>query len=149
MTHQSLTKSASIISRGSNRFFDKALLPYGIGCGQQFFLGKIAEQEGISMYDLAKLGRFDKATVTRAVQKLVEMGYIKCETDENDRRIRHLYTTEAAEQLLEYLRRQSKEWEKILTNHLTNEEIDMVRSLMDKIAQNAFNYQKEGEIEHG
>ena len=148
MTRQTLTKSASIISRGSNRFFDKALLPYGIGCGQQFFLYKIAENEGISMYDLAKLGRFDKATVTRAVQKLVELGYVSCQVDKTDHRIRRLFTTEAAAQLLGYLRSQREEWEQILTRHLTQEEIDLVSGLMDRMAQNAYEYQKEGEMKH-
>ena len=149
MAHQTLAKLASIISRGSNRFFDQALFPYDIGCGQQFFLSQIAEHEGISMYDLAKLGRFDKATVTRAIQKLVEVGYITCVIDESDRRIHRLYTTQAAAQLLAYLRERSGAWERILTASLTQAEIDTVRALMEKVARNASAHQKEGETANG
>ena len=90
------TKFTSIIYRLGNRYYDRELARHQIGCGQQFFLLRIYENEGISMYDLAKTGYYDKGTVTRAIQKLEELSLIRCQVDEADRRIRHLYTTPAA-----------------------------------------------------
>ena len=89
----SLNKFISIIYRQGQRYFDRELTPYGIGCGQQFFLLRIFENDGISMYDLAMLGHFDKGTVTKAVQKLEEEGYLRIETDPADRRVRRLHAT--------------------------------------------------------
>ena len=89
-----LGRNISIAYRLSNRFYDRVLSPYQIGCGQQFFLLRIYENQGISMYDLARMGRFDKGTVTRAVQKLEEQGYVRCVPDERDKRVRRLYTTD-------------------------------------------------------
>lgn len=150
----SLTKCASLITRGSNIFYDRALAPYGIGAGQQFFLCRIAENEGISMNDLACLGTFDKGTVTRAMQKLYDGGYITCVVDEKDRRIRRLYITEAARPLLDRLYALRLEWESILTSGLSAEEAALAGKLLEKLALNAADYRaafckKEGENGHG
>ena len=88
-----LGRNMSIAYRMANRFYDRVLAPWGIGCGQQFFLLRIYEHQGISMYDLARMGLYDKGTVTRAVQKLEELGYVRCEADEHDRRFRRVVAT--------------------------------------------------------
>ena len=53
-----------MIYRNTNRYFDMALSDTKISSGQYFFLGFISENEGLTMYDLAKMGGFDKGTVT-------------------------------------------------------------------------------------
>ena len=68
-------KFISVIQRNTQKYFDSILEDYHIGGGQQFFLVHIYENNGITMYDLAKLGQFDKATVTKAVRKA---GYRDC-----------------------------------------------------------------------
>ena len=78
------TKYISILYRQGNRFYDRELAKYNIGYGQQFYLPRIYENQGLSMYELARLGHFDKGTVTKAVQKLDEQGYLRIETDERD-----------------------------------------------------------------
>ena len=130
-------KYASILHRCGNRFYDQALASFGIGCGQQFFLSRIAEHEGISMYDLAALGRFDKGTVTRAVQKLEELGYLRSETDVCDRRIRHLYTTAAAGPALLAIAESRRAWVERLSAGLSPAEIEQAERLLGHMAQNA------------
>lgn len=139
-------KYASILHRCGNRFYDQALASFDIGCGQQFFLSRIAENEGITMYDLASLGRFDKGTVTRAVQKLEELGYLRSETDARDRRIRHLYTTEAAAPALLAISESRRKWVELLISGLSPEEADQAERLLARLAQNACQYNiEEGE----
>ena len=138
------TKSASIIHRQTNRFYDRALASFHVGCGQQFFLAKIYEHNGISMYDLAKTGHFDKGTVTKAVQKLEELGYIQSCADADDRRIRRLYTTPAAEPVIETLRQSKQRWDRVLTESLSPEEAAELLRLMTKMAENAYHYIEKG-----
>lgn len=133
-------KYASILHRCGNRFYDQALASFGIGCGQQFFLLRIAEHEGITMYDLAALGRFDKGTVTRAVQKLEELGYLRSETDEHDRRIRHLYTTNTAGPVLRAIKESRREWVGRISEGLTPEEVERAENLLAHLARNACQY---------
>ncbi len=144
MQEQYITKYISMISRSGSRFFGSALAPYTIGSGQYYFLTAIRDHEGISMYDLSQHSHCDKATVTRAVQKLGEAGYITCQMDERDRRIRHLYTTEAAKPLLEHIQNLSRQWAGILAENLSPEEVALADALLEKIAHNAIHYKKEG-----
>ena len=145
MNQLSFTKSASIIHRQTNRYYDRALAPFHIGCGQQFFLARIYENKGISMYDLAKIGCFDKGTVTKAVQKLLEFGYIQICPDPDDRRMRRLYATPAAEPVMEMLRERKRHWDDVLTASFTPEETAELQRLMTKMAENAYYYIDKGE----
>lgn len=45
---------------------------------------------------MVKYIRVDKATLTKVVKKLVQIGYIKVVEDEKDRRIKRLYLTDLA-----------------------------------------------------
>ena len=93
-----------------------------IGSGQQFFLLRIFENDGISMQDLARLGSFDKGTVTRAVQKLVIEGYVRTEADPQDKRVRHIYLTERARPLIDHVYQIRDYWTEALTRGLREEE---------------------------
>lgn len=135
-----LGRHASILYRQANRFYDRALAPYGIGCGQQFFLLRIFEHQGINVLDLARLGQFDKGTATRAVQKLEEEGYIRSEPDPQDRRMRRLYTTPAAEPIVQEMFAARERWNQILTRGIRQEEIEQADKLLAHMAENALNY---------
>ena len=58
MKHQPITvlRYISLLQRNTQRYFDLALERDNIGGGQQFFLLRIFEQDGISLLDLARLG---------------------------------------------------------------------------------------------
>ncbi|MEG0345930.1 MAG: MarR family winged helix-turn-helix transcriptional regulator [Erysipelotrichaceae bacterium] len=137
-----LDKYASIINRISQRYFDETLLEYQIGCGQQFFLLHIYEMPGISQYDLSIVGHFDKSTTARAIKKLLELGYIKKEIDQNDQRINHLYTTELGNEVMQKVYKMLEDWHHILTKDLKKQEQQMAETLMNKLSINAINYIK-------
>ena len=138
-----LGKNISVLYRMGNRFYDRVLAPYGIGCGQQFFLLRIYENQGIGMYDLARLGCYDKGTVTRAVKKLEELGYIRSDTDPKDKRVRRLYTTPAATPLVSAVQRARESWNNALTAGMSQEERSEVHRLVERLAENAAVYTPE------
>lgn len=134
------TIHASAISRYGNRNYSQCLQDLPIGSGQQFFLMRIYENDGISLYALAQMGFFDKGTVSRGVQKLEEAGYIRVVPDEKDRRIRKLSVTEAAAPIIQRLLEAKEEWNQALTADMSDEECLLVEELMAKMVQNAKNY---------
>lgn len=142
-----LGRNISIAYRQGNRFFDRVLAPYQIGCGQQYFLLRIYENQGISMLDLARMGLFDKGTVTRAAQKLEEQGYVRSEPDERDKRVRRLYTTPAVEPIAQAVYEARKRWNDILTAGMTPEEVETAHRLLERMSQNAFTAVQEEEQE--
>lgn len=132
-----ISKFSSMVYRFGQIYFDEQLAPYGIGCGQQFFLLHIAQNPGINQYELAFKDHYDKGTCARAVKKLEELGYITRRVDEKDRRITKLYATEQGHEIVIKVKDVLKEWYHILTEGLDHEERILVAQLMQKVANNA------------
>lgn len=143
MQQYKVNKYASVIYRMSHAYFDIELKPYHIGCGQQFFLLRIYEQKGISLAELAQTGCFDKGTVTRAVSKLAEQGYVEIRTDELDKRIHRLYTTAAAKPVIDVIYQMLLRWDEAVLAGLTRREREAADGLLAKMAENACRFTEE------
>ncbi|MBR0137947.1 MAG: anaerobic ribonucleoside-triphosphate reductase activating protein, partial [Erysipelotrichaceae bacterium] len=90
----------SVLYRFSNRYFDRHLSKYDIGSGQLMFLLLINEYEGISMQQLSTMVEMDKGTTTKSIQRLIDQQYVEAVTDETDKRVRRLYTTTKANEIM-------------------------------------------------
>ncbi len=131
---------ASIISRQCKGFYDHELKEFGIGNGQQFFLIRINENPGISLADLSEQCHFDKSTITRAMKKLQTLDYIKLVDDEKDGRVKHIFLTDKATPIVEKIYKVRCVINQLLTTDLTDDEVETVRKLMVKVAENASKY---------
>ena len=135
-----ISRLISVIHRHGMRFFDGSLADTEIGPGQLFFLVCIYENPGISMQKLASIGHFDKGTVTKAVKKMEDQGYLRREPDACDKRIQHLFTTREAEPALQMIYDLRRQWNEILLENLSKEEIRQAELLLTKISDNAYSY---------
>lgn len=143
--HFTLNKYASIINRHGMRYYDQELNSLGVGAGQQFFLVRIFENQGINVYDLAKCGHYDKATATRAIHKLEEFGLIRREADPTDGRVCRLYTTEKARPIVNSIYAAVRKWNDILTRGMSEEEVVLAERLMELMAKNAYEFTKDNQ----
>lgn len=125
------------ITRMTNAQFNEEMAQFGLGAGQQFFMHRIAKYPGLSMAELARMGYYDNCTATRAVKKLVDAGYVRIEPDKKDGRIKRLYATEEAQQLLEAIRSMRQGWYRIVTDGLSEEEQKQLGALLERVADNA------------
>ena len=135
-----LIKNTSAFYRMTQSFLNERLKAYDMGSGQQFFLDRIARNPGISLQELAHLGYFDNGTATRAVQKLVDKGFVLATTDEKDRRIRRLQVTEAGLPALEAMRSLKCEWRNAVMQGFTEEEKRTLSELLERLAENSQAY---------
>ncbi len=140
-----INRHISTIYRLSQAYFDKKLKPYGIGCGQQFFLLRIHEHPGISVLELAQSGHYDNGTATRAIQKLEQQGYVRCEQGSLDKRVRRIYATEAALPVIEKTREITAIWRGKLTDGFTDEEREQALALLERMSQNARAFVRQGD----
>ncbi|WP_066646694.1 MarR family winged helix-turn-helix transcriptional regulator [Christensenella timonensis] len=136
----SLNKYASIINRFSMQFFDHELSDSQIGAGQYFFLARISEQQGLTAQELAAKGHFDKATATRALQRLEELSYIRREADKNDKRKCRFYTTPKAKPIVESVYAAVEQWNSILKHGMSESEVAVATRMMAQMAKNAYGY---------
>lgn len=125
-----------MIERLSQRYYDKELAPFGIGAGQYLFLLWIHEHPGITGWELADKGKFDKGTVTKSVQKMEQLGYVTSVVDANDRRLHRLYLTCQADEIIEKLFAAKQKLDRIRTENFSREEVAAVQRLLEKMAEN-------------
>ena len=124
----------SVLYRNTQKFFDKVLSRYDIGSGQLLSLFFINEHEGITMQELAQSGEVDKGTVTKSIQRLIEQGYVQARTDDNDRRIKRLYTTEKVAEVMKSLYEYRKELRSKLSTGL---DFEAFEALLDAVTENS------------
>lgn len=140
MNNNNMLTSNSILYRLTQKFYDKKLSGFQIGSGQIQFLLLIYENEGISMQTLAKMGVYDKGTITKSVAKLEEYGYIRQEVDMQDKRAKRLYTTEKAKAIIAEVYLIRREWWEHITQGLKVEEVDRFMEMQDLMVANAMKY---------
>lgn len=140
MSNNNMLTSNSILYRLTQKFYDKKLSGFQIGSGQIQFLLMIYENEGISMQALAKMGAYDKGTITKSISKLEECGYIRQEMDVHDKRVKCLYTTEKAKAIIAEVYLIRREWWEHITQGLRVEEVDRFMEMQDLMVANAMKY---------
>ena len=131
-----LIKNTSAFYRMTQSYMNERLKAYDLGSGQQFFLDRIARNPGISLQELAHLGYFDNGTATRAVQKLVDKGYVAVSTDERDRRIRRLRVTEQGMPAVQAMRELKCSWRNAVMQGFTDEEKQTLSRLLERLVVN-------------
>ncbi|MNC13532.1 transcriptional regulator SlyA [compost metagenome] len=81
--------------------------------------------------------KFDKATTARSVKQLEESGYIERRTDPKDRRSSLLYPTPKALKFAPILQSVLTDLNQKLTLELTEEEVDQLITLLQKVNRNS------------
>ncbi|MDP2216958.1 MAG: MarR family transcriptional regulator [Methanolobus sp.] len=120
--HQSIGRDAFLFSREIHTFIARELEPYGIGSGQFPFLMRLLHNDGISQEVLIRDLNCDRATGTRAINKLEENGYVLRETDPQDKRAYRVCLTDKSRQLGPVIKQMSVLINDIVFDGFTGEE---------------------------
>ncbi|MEG2353318.1 MAG: MarR family transcriptional regulator [Clostridium sp.] len=130
-----LGKSIAEIYRQNSKFLSTEFQNFGIGSGQYFFLIELYKNDGISQEVLSERLQVDKGTTARSMKRLEENGYISRLRCENDKRSYKVFLTEKALGIkLDFFKILYKN-EKRIKNLVTDEELNMVKTLLKKISK--------------
>lgn len=135
-----LDLESSTLYRCNQKYYDKVLNEYNLGYSQFIFLTSIFENEGMMMNELASNGCFDKGSITKAIAKLEDMGFVRVENSEDDKRTKKLFTTQKTRDLMPKLYKIRQEWLSYLSSELNQEEIESYTKIMDKLLLKAKEY---------
>jgi DNA-binding MarR family transcriptional regulator len=111
---ESVGKAISYLYRYEQIYTGKKIEPYGIGSGQFPFLMRLYHEDGINQESLSDYLKIDKGTTARAIQKLVDEGYVFRQRDEKDRRSYRVFLTEKGKKLEPDMKKIASEWGDIL-----------------------------------
>ena len=135
-TNQSFLLNLSILYRNTQKFYDHVLAQYEIGSGQLIFLLYINEHEGSTMQDVTKATQVDKGTTTKAVNRLLDQDYIEVRTDEKDKRVKRLYTTEKTASIINDIYEYRKQSRSLLAQ---DTDFGLFEVLLDQVTRNSEN----------
>jgi DNA-binding MarR family transcriptional regulator len=82
-------------SRQVTQIYDHHLAPFGLTVNQYSLLGHLRALPGVAIGTLAEAMVMDPTSLTRALRPLERDGYVRAQSDQNDRRSRRLYLTES------------------------------------------------------
>lgn len=137
--HKALAFRVQRASRVLRVHLSRFLADFGLDVSQEqyFILFKVQAQPGCSQSDLADRLLGDYPNVTRLVDSLVERGLIERRPDPADRRRHAVYLTDQGHQIAERLIPAILEQRRKLYADLTADEIEVFRTIIDKIESRA------------
>ncbi len=136
-----LGKSISILGRYSQIILDKKLDPLGVNERQMVLLIHLYDREGIHLEELARFYKINRATVTRAVKRLADEGYIIKVVDTNDAKAYKLFITEKGLRIRPQLMEVFDDWINLLTEGFSQEEVNTALDLIRRMAIHASTYE--------
>ncbi len=139
-------KNLNLTARCSLAYRDERLADFGLGDAQFAYLLRVCSEPGITQEQLSKRLCIHKSNVARQVAALEERGLISRREEEGDRRLRRLYPTERAEEILPEVRAVLRAWREYLTADLTDSELALLSVLMDKVSKRAVSYFESGKL---
>ncbi|MGF0032274.1 MarR family winged helix-turn-helix transcriptional regulator [Bariatricus sp. SGI.154] len=126
----------SILDRLMKMYYDHGLADFEIGWGQQFYVEYIYDHPGTSAQEMVEYIRVDKATLTKIIKKLVEIGYVETASDEKDRRIRHLYLTEKGIPAVNRIKEIHSDFYNTLCSGISSKDIQLTERTMEQMMEN-------------
>ena len=131
-----LNRYVSIMDRLMKMYYDHGLSDFEIGWGQQFYVEYIYDHPGTSAQEMVKYIRVDKATLTKVIKKLIQIGYIKAIKDEKDRRIRRLYLTDLAVPAAKRIKEIHNSFYETLCMDIPPEDVQLAEKTMKHMVEN-------------
>ncbi len=134
--YESIGKSMSIIHRHGRAFVSNRLKEYKIGCGQFPYFRMLLQRNGQSQEELSRFFHVDKATVGRAIRKLLDEGYVERRRNPKDRRAYQVFLTEKGEHIGNLVIEILRELTEVLTSDFTDEEFKLFLDLIQRMHRN-------------
>ena len=131
------------IARCSVQYRADQLAPMGLKSCHASYLTEICAHPGISQDKLARLICLNKSNVARQAAILEEDGFITRRPSPLDKRVMELYPTQKTLDLLPEISQILKCWEGCIGSTLSEDEIEQLSGLLEKMKTRATNYMED------
>lgn len=139
---ESIGRMLGCLHRNAKKYFHKEFSKLALASGSHAFLMMLYQHDGVHQNDLSYTLHFDKAHTTRAIQKLVELGYIRKESDPGDHRAYRIYLTDRAKAIEPEIKRVLCSWSSIITNGFSKDEKHLTLELLSKMIANVEDFMR-------
>ena len=131
-----LGRCISILDRLMKMYYDHGLAGFEISWGQQFYVEYIYDHPGASAQEMAAFIRVDKATLSKSIKKLAEIGYVNVVPDKVDKRVRHLYLTSKGVPAVRRIKEIHRGFCHALCSDIPPQDIRLTERTMERMMEN-------------
>ena len=125
----------ALLNRQLMKQLERELTPLELGPGNYLYLYSLSILDGRKQQELADTIGVDKAAATRALSRLERDGFVRRESDPEDRRATRVYLTDKARNLRPQLEAAATATTAILNAALDSNEQQELRRLLAKMAK--------------
>lgn len=129
-----------VIVRYWRNFTEKRLREFDLTFGEQIIIIFLSKNENVNQESISKRYMIDKGMVAKTLTRLEDKGFIKREQNPNNKRENIISLTEKSAYIMEYINTIFDDWNKILYGEMSKEDIDCVKRLTGKMAENVAKY---------
>jgi DNA-binding MarR family transcriptional regulator len=133
---RNLIKLNGCIYRCTQEYLEKKLKKFSLSISTYPFLLTLNENEGVCQNKISNELNVDKAMATRNIKKLVELGYIRKESNREDTRAYKLYITNQGKEIIPEVIEIVKEWIDILVQGSSDKKIEESIEFLEQVLIN-------------
>ena len=128
----------SLIIKGHNTFFDEKLKGTGVSAAELPYIVRIyADNNKLTQRDLCNLFFVSEPVVARTLKNLEKKGFIIRNKDPKNRTRKLLSLTDSGIEISKRMFDINDEWEKLLFDNFTSDEIESYKNLTKALAVNS------------
>lgn len=131
-----ILRPIGVIARALDSIANIEFKPFELTRGQYLYVVRICEQPGIIQERLSELIKVDRATTTRALQKLEKNDFIIRTADSANRKIKHLIPTDKALEIYPSIIAENQYSNQVALTGLSPEEQQQLAHLLAKVSTN-------------
>ena len=131
-----IVKSISYLERHRRRFINEHLKDRGLRGSMFLTLMFLNRNPGSSQDKLCSELLIDKGNVTRMCRRLEDLGYIRRDQSQLDRRQNRLYLTDEGRKQDEYIKTLLEEWRKLATVDMSEDDCRLLTGLLIRMTEN-------------
>lgn len=132
-----ITRDLNVIARCGTQFRGGRLAKLSLTAAQAPFILHITANPGLSQEELADRLHINPSNVARQLYLLEKTGFIARSPKESDKRSLLVFPTKKAEEIAPLVRSINALWHDYLTLGMTEEEKEMLETLLEKIRHRA------------
>jgi MarR family transcriptional regulator for hemolysin len=124
------------VSRLRRVSFDRELAPLGITRSQWWVLAFISRNDGLPQTQLANDLDVGKVALGSLIDRLQNAGFVSRVADEKDRRVKRVFLTDKARQLIEEIAGVSNRFNSSILDGISREDLELTSKTLFKMKQN-------------
>jgi DNA-binding MarR family transcriptional regulator len=123
--------------RMNQSFMNRKLAGINLSSGLYYFILELSTQDRMTMSELSAAVGVDNGHCSRAIERLVALGYVSRLRDRTDRRSMRVALTESGRTASAGVTEAVREWVEIIQRDIPRDEIAMTNSVIDRYYENA------------